>query len=60
MDYESNLLLQLLEDINCNQISYNDINDQTRFLQENVKFLYEANVSKRTTCVTANQITLRD
>ena len=38
IDY--NLLLQQLEDINWNQIySYNDVNDQMRFLQENVKFL---------------------
>ena len=49
-------MLQQLEDINWNQIySYNDVNDQMRFLQENVKFLYEANVPIRTRRVAANQ-----
>ena len=49
-------MLQQLEDINWNQIySYNDVNDQMRFLRENVKFLYEANVSIRTRRVAANR-----
>ena len=46
---DCNLLLRQLEDTYWNQIySYNDVNDQMRFVQENVKFLYEANVPKRT------------
>ena len=54
IDY--NLLLQQLENINWDQIySYNDVNDQMRFLQENVKFLYKANVPIKTRRVAANQ-----